>query len=99
MSSETFNYLLRRVFCTPPCSNDELDHAINTYEDAVSRINCESSFSDATPVYDRYQHLKKYGEAYPPRIFFWFHLLLICTCINNFVKNKILYKLNGLLSL
>lgn len=54
MSSETFNYLLRRVFCTPPCSNDELDHAINTYEDAVSRINCESSSSDATPVYDRY---------------------------------------------
>ena len=53
MSSETFNYVLRRVFSTPPCSNNELDHAINTYEDAVSRISCESSSLDATPVYNR----------------------------------------------
>lgn len=54
MSYETFNYLLRRVFSTSPCSNDELDHTINTYEDAVSRINCESSSLNATPVYNRY---------------------------------------------
>ena len=54
MSSETFNYVLRRVFSTPPCSNDELDHAINTYEDAVSRINRESGSSDAMPVYNQY---------------------------------------------
>ena len=54
MRPETFNYLLRRVFCTPPCSNEELDHAIITYDDAVARINCESSSSDAMPVYSRY---------------------------------------------
>ena len=54
MSSETFNYVLRRVFSTPPCSNDELDHAINTYEDAVYRINRENGSSDAMPVYDQY---------------------------------------------
>ena len=54
MSSETFNYVLRRVFSTPPCSNDELDHAINTYEDAVYRINRENGSSDAMPEYDRY---------------------------------------------
>ena len=54
MSSETFNYVLRRVFSTPPCSNDELDHAINTYEDAVYRINRENGSSDAMPVYDQH---------------------------------------------
>ena len=54
MSSETFNYVLRRVFSTPPCSNDKLDHAINTYEDAVYRINRENGSSDAMPAYDRY---------------------------------------------
>ena len=54
MSSETFNYVLRRVFSTPPCSNDELDHAINTYEDAVYRINRENGSSDAMQAYDRY---------------------------------------------
>ena len=54
MSPETFNYLLRRVFSTPPCSNDELDHAINTYEDAVYRINRENGSSDAMPVYDQH---------------------------------------------
>ena len=54
MSSETFNYVLRRVFSTPPCSNNELDHAINTYEDAVYRINRENGSSDAMPVYDQH---------------------------------------------
>ena len=54
MSSETFNYVLRRVFSTPPCSNDELDHAINTYEDAVYRINRENGSSDAMTAYERH---------------------------------------------
>ena len=54
MSPETFNYLLRRVFITPPCSNEELDHAIDIYDDAVHRINNELSSLDATPVYNRY---------------------------------------------
>ena len=53
MSNETFNYVLRRVFSTPPCSNEELYHVIDTYECAVNQLKREQTCVDAAPIYHR----------------------------------------------